>query len=37
MVVPPVFPVTDAKNYVTPDRTVEELYQATLNERMTLP
>ena len=28
--------MTDAKHYVTPDRTVEELYQATLNKRMTL-
>ena len=26
----------DAKHYATPDRTVEELYQATLNKRMAL-
>ena len=26
----------DAKHYVRPDRTVEELYQATLNKRMAL-
>ena len=30
------FPVRDAKHYATPDRTVEELYQATLNKRMAL-
>ena len=26
----------DTKNYITPDRTVEELYEATLNKRMAL-
>ena len=26
----------DAKHYATPDRTVKELYQATLNKRMAL-
>ena len=33
---PTCFPVRDAKHYATPDRTVEELYQATLNKRMAL-
>ena len=33
---PTYFPVRDAKHYATPDRTVEELYQATLNKRMAL-
>ena len=33
---PTCFPVRDAKNYATPDRTVKELYQATLNKRMAL-
>ena len=30
------FPVRDAKHYATPDRAVEELYQATLNKHMAL-
>ena len=33
---PTYFPVRDAKHYATPDRTVEELYQATLNKRIAL-
>ena len=33
---PTCFPVRDARHYATPDRTVEELYQATLNKRMAL-
>ena len=33
---PTYFPLRDAKHYATPDRTVEELYQATLNKRMAL-
>ena len=33
---PTCFPVRDAKHSATPDRTVEELYQATLNKRMAL-
>ena len=33
---PNCFPNRQAKNYATPDRTVEELYQATLNKRMAL-
>ena len=33
---PRCYPVRDAKHYATPDRTVEELYQATLSKRMTL-
>ena len=30
------YPNRQAKHYATPDRTVEELYQATLNKRMAL-
>ena len=30
------YPNRQAKNYATPDRTVEELYQATLSKRMAL-
>ena len=30
------YPVRDVKNYAAPDRTVEELYQATLAKRMDL-
>ena len=30
------YPNRQAKHYTTPDRTVEELYQATLNKRMAL-
>ena len=33
---PTCFPMRVAKHYVTPDRTVEELYQATLKKRMAL-
>ena len=33
---PTCFPIRDAKHYATPDRTGEELYQATLNKRMAL-
>ena len=33
---PTCFSTRDAKHYATPDRTVEELYQATLNKRMAL-
>ena len=33
---PTCFPVRDAKHCATPDRTVEELYQATLNKHMAL-
>ncbi|CAH3171078.1 unnamed protein product [Porites lobata] len=33
---PTWFPVRDTKHYATPDRTVEELYQATLSKRMAL-
>ena len=33
---PTCFPVRDAKHYATPDRTVKELYQDTLNKRMAL-
>ena len=35
-VCPTCFPMRDAKHYATPDRTLEELYQATLNKRMAL-
>ena len=30
------YPNRQAKNYATPDRTVEELYEATINKRMAL-
>ena len=33
---PRCFPNRQAKHYATPDRTVEELYQATLNKRMVM-
>ena len=33
---PTCYPTRDAKRYATPDRTVEELYQATLKKRMAL-
>ena len=33
---PRCYPNRQAKHYATPDRTVEELYQATLNKRMVL-
>ena len=33
---PTCFPMRDVKHHATPDRTVEELYQATLNKRMPL-
>ena len=33
---PTRYPMRDAKHYATPDRTVDELYQATLNKRMAL-
>ena len=33
---PRCYPNRQAKHYVTPDRTVEELYQATLSKRMAL-
>ena len=33
---PICYPIRAAKHYATPDRTVEELYQATLNKRMAL-
>ena len=33
---PKCYPVRDIKHYVTPDRTVEELYQATLAKRLAL-
>ena len=33
---PSCYPNRQAKHYATPDRTVEELYQATLNKRMAL-
>ena len=33
---PSCYPNRDVKNYATPDRTVEELYQATLAKRMAL-
>ena len=33
---PKCYPVRDVRNYATPDRTVEELYQATLAKRMAL-
>ena len=33
---PRCYPVRDAKHYATPDRTVEELYKATLSKRMAL-
>ena len=33
---PVCYPNRQAKHYATPDRTVEELYQATLNKRMAL-
>ena len=33
---PRCYPNRQAKHYATPDRTVEELYQATLNKRMAL-
>ncbi|CAH3188794.1 unnamed protein product, partial [Porites lobata] len=33
---PTCFPVRDAKHYATPDRTVEELHQATVSKRMAL-
>ena len=33
---PHCYPNRQAKHYATPDRTVEELYQATLNKRMAI-
>ena len=33
---PRCYPSRHAKHYATPDRTVEELYQATLSKRMAL-
>ena len=33
---PSCYPNRQAKNYAVPDRTVEELYEATLNKRMAL-
>ena len=33
---PRCYPVRDVTHYATPDRTVEELYQATLSKRMAL-
>ena len=33
---PTSYPMRGAKHYVTPDRTAEELHQATLNKRMAL-
>ena len=33
---PTCYPMRDIKHYATPDRTMEELYQATLNKRMAL-
>lgn len=33
---PTCYPNRNVKHYATPDRTVEELYQATLNKRMAL-
>ena len=33
---PVCYPNRQAKNYTTPERTIEELYQATLNKRMAL-
>ena len=33
---PSCYPLRDVKNYAAPDRTVEELYQATLSKRMAL-
>lgn len=33
---PTCYPLRDVRNYATPDLTVQELYQATLNKRMAL-
>ena len=33
---PSCYPNRDVRNYATPDRTVEELYQATLSKRMNI-